>query len=134
MIALSPDTAIRLLLSVLPLLLLFVYLLLWFGWGRDPDMPTVIPLFAPSPGRTPGFLRFVRRMEADSVCFTAEILHLAVEGYIMIEEVDGEQTERKRKADASGKVYSLKRTEKRAPDAPGAEATLLEALFEDGGK
>jgi len=49
-------------LVALPLLLLFVYLLLWLRWGKDPPMPVIIPLFSPSRDRTPGFLRYVSRM------------------------------------------------------------------------
>ncbi len=109
-------------LAALPLLLLFVYLLLWLRWGKDPPMPVVIPLFSPSPEKTPGFLRYVSRMGMDDACFTAEILHLAVKGYIVIKKQEPEK-----KSDKA--LYSLQRTEKDPPGLPGAEKLLLAALF-----
>ena len=112
-------------LVALPLLLLFVYFLLWLRWGKDPPMPVVIPRFSPSGNGTPGFLRYVSRMGMDDACFTAEILHLAVKGYIAIRKQEPEKK--------SGKdVYSLRRTGKAAPETPGAVSLLLAALFPGG--
>ena len=109
-------------LVALPLLLLLVYLLLWLRWGKDPPMPVIIPLFSPSTDKTPGFLRYVSRMGMDDACFTAEILHLAVKGFIAIKKQESEKK--------SGKaLYSLQRTEKASPELPGAEKLLLAALF-----
>jgi uncharacterized membrane protein YgcG len=85
-------------------------------------MPVVIPLFSPSPEKTPGFLRYVSRMGMDDACFTAEILHLAVKGYIVIKKQEPEK-----KSDKG--PYSLQRTEKDPPGLPGAEKLLLAALF-----
>jgi len=109
-------------LAALPLLLLFVYLLLWLRWGKDPPMPVIIPLFSPSTDKTPGFLRYVSRMGMDDACFTAEILHLAVKGYIAIKKQEPEK-----KSDKT--LYSLQRKEKAPPEVPGAEKLLLAALF-----
>ena len=109
----------------LPLLLLFVYLLLWLRWGKDPPMSVIIPLFSPSTDATPGFLRYVSRMGMDDACFTAEILHLAVKGYITIKKQQPEK-----KSDKA--VYSLMRTAKVAPEASGSVHPLLAVLFADG--
>ena len=109
----------------LPFILLYVYLVLWFRWGKDPPMPVVIPLFSPPPGRTPGFLRYVSRMGIDDACFSSEILNLAVKGYILIKKrAPGENTELP--------LFSLVRTPKPPPEAPGSEKTLLNALFGRG--
>ncbi|MBL3540613.1 DUF2207 domain-containing protein [Aminivibrio sp.] len=75
-----------------PLLLLLYYVLAWIRWGKDPPRKPVIPLFAPSAGNGPGFLRFVRRMGMDNACFTAEILNLAVKGFLKIEEMSLEES------------------------------------------
>ncbi len=109
-------------LVALPLLLLLVYILLWLRWGKDPPMPVVIPLFSPSSGRTPGFLRYVSRMGMDDACFTAEVLNLAVKGYITIKKQEPEE-------DSEKAIYSLQRTQKPSPHVPGAEKLLLTALF-----
>jgi len=74
-----------------PLLLLLYYALAWIRWGKDPPRKPVIPLFSPTAGNGPGFLRFVRRMGMDNSCFTAEILNLAVRGFLKIEEMSLEE-------------------------------------------
>jgi len=61
-------------------------------------------------------------MGMDDACFTAEILHLAVKGYIVIKKQEPEK-----KSDKA--LYSLQRTEKDPPGLPGAEKLLLAALF-----
>jgi len=106
----------------LPLLLLFTYFLLWLRWGKDPPMPVVIPLFSPSTGRTPGFLRYVSRMGMDDTCFSAEVLNLAVKGYITIKKQEPEKPSEK-------EFYLLQRTQKPPPEIPGAEKLLLTTLF-----
>ena len=70
----------------LPLALALLYYLLWLRWGKDPPMPTIIPVFAATEGRTPGFLRYVRRMGMDNTCFAADLLNLAVKGHVKIED------------------------------------------------
>lgn len=124
-------------LVALPLLLCLVYVLLWLRWGKDPPMPTIIPLFSAAPGRTPGFLRYVRRMGMDNTCFAAEILNLAVKGHLVIEELTPEQLAQRSGATGffgglaarfSGRTYSLKRTETSGP-VSGAEKALFSALF-----
>ena len=124
----------------LPILLGLVYALLWLRWGKDPPMPTIIPLFSASAGRTPGFLRYVRRMGMDNTCFTADILNLAVKGHIVIEELSTEQLAKRSGATGffgslaarlAGKTYALKRTESPAPVSPAGKA-LFSTLFAYG--
>ncbi len=121
----------------LPVLLGILYALLWLRWGKDPSMPAIIPLFSASAGRTPGFLRYVRRMGMDNTCFAADILNLAVKGHLVIEELTTEQLAKRSGATGffgslaarmAGKTYALKRTESPAPVSP-AEKALFSALF-----
>jgi len=121
----------------LPVLLGILYALLWLRWGKDPSMPAIIPLFSASAGRTPGFLRYVRRMGMDNTCFAADILNLAVKGHLVIEELTPEQLAKRSGATGffgslaarmAGKTYALKRTESPAPVSP-AEKALFSALF-----
>ncbi|MDD3918084.1 MAG: DUF2207 domain-containing protein, partial [Synergistaceae bacterium] len=121
----------------LPILLGILYALLWLRWGKDPSMPAIIPLFSASAGRTPGFLRYVRRMGMDNTCFAADILNLAVKGHLVIEELTTEQLAKRSGATGffgslaarmAGKTYALKRTESPAPVSP-AEKALFSALF-----
>jgi uncharacterized membrane protein YgcG len=121
----------------LPVLLGILYALLWLRWGKDPYMPAIIPLFSASAGRTPGFLRYVRRMGMDNTCFAADILNLAVKGHLVIEELTTEQLAKRSGATGffgslaarmAGKTYALKRTESPAPVSP-AEKALFSALF-----
>ena len=124
----------------LPVLLGILYALLWLRWGKDPSMPAIIPLFSASAGRTPGFLRYVRRMGMDNTCFAADILNLAVKGHLVIEELTTEQLAKRSGATGffgslaarlAGKTYALKRTESPAPVSP-AEKALFSALFAYG--
>ena len=121
----------------LPILLGMAYALLWLRWGKDPPMPTIIPLFSASAGRTPGFLRYVRRMGMDNTCFAADILNLAVKGHLVIQELTPEQLAERSgstgffgglAARLAGRTYALTRTESPAP-VSGAEKTLFSALF-----
>jgi uncharacterized membrane protein YgcG len=85
-------------------------------------MPVIIPLFSPASDKTPGFLRYVSRMGMDDTCFTAEVLNLAVKGYITIRKQEPEEGSKKA-------IYSLERTQKPSPEVPGAEKLLLTLLF-----
>lgn len=121
----------------LPILLGILYALLWLRWGKDPPMPTIIPLFSASDGRTPGFLRYVRRMGMDNTCFAADILNLAVKGHLVIRELTPGQLAKQTgsagflmglAACLAGTTYALKRTDSPAP-VSGAEKALFSALF-----
>ncbi len=124
--------------------LLLVYVLLWLRWGKDPPMPAIIPLFAPQGGKSPGFLRYIRRMGMDKTCFAAEILNLAVRGHLVIQELSPEEFLAYKgagegflgglaslSAKLMGKIYLLKRC-KSSFSPSRLESTLLSALFPSG--
>ena len=131
-----------------PLLLLAYYIAIWLRWGKDPQKRSVIPLFGPLEGHSPGFLRYVRRMRMDNACFTAEILNLAVKGFITIEELTlQESMERLGQLGESGLVkgmmslasklagkrYSLHLVRRRLREktTTEGEALLISTLFEE---
>ncbi|GAB1399527.1 DUF2207 domain-containing protein [Aminivibrio sp.] len=131
-----------------PLLLLVYYVAAWLRWGKDPPKRSIIPLFAPSEGHSPGFLRYVRRMEMDNACFTAEILNLAVKGFITIEEMTLDEAMQRLgqigetglvkgmmslASKLAGKRYSLHlvRNRLREKTTSKEEALLISTLFAD---
>ncbi len=127
-----------------PLFLLLIYTLLWLRWGKDPPMPSIIPLFSPPGGRSPGFLRYIRRMGMDKTCFAAEILNLAVKGHLVIREMTPEEFLEYQgvgsgvlgglaslSARLMGKTYLLQKRQSSAA-VSGEEQSLLTALFPSG--
>lgn len=75
-------------LTGLTLLLLF-YLWRWHLHGRDPAPGSVFPQYMPPEGESPGGLRYLRRMGYDSRCFAADIVDMAVRGYLSIDRKKG---------------------------------------------
>ena len=136
-------------LALSPVLLLVYYVLAWLRWGKDPPRKPVIPLFSAPEGHSPGFLRYVRRMGIDNGCFTAEVLDLAVNGFLVIEETTLEKSlERRGKigekgimrgmvsvaSRLAGKRYSLKLRRDQLSRKPSTrlQGTVLSALFPRG--
>lgn len=70
-------------------LLLAFYLWRWHRHGRDPAPGPVFAQYAPPEGKTPGGLRFLRRMAYDDRCFAADLVDMAVRGYLRIERDEG---------------------------------------------
>jgi uncharacterized membrane protein YgcG len=73
------------LVALMGLLALLIYASIsWWRVGRDPRPGVVIPRYAPPENQTPGSLRFLRRMNYDMRCFSADLLTLAVAGHVRI--------------------------------------------------
>jgi len=68
------------------LLLLLYYFGTWTRFGRDPDMPTVIPLFEPPDGMSPASVGMVIEGSFENRLITPAMIHLAVKGLIRIDE------------------------------------------------
>ncbi|MFP6693102.1 MAG: DUF2207 domain-containing protein, partial [Pirellulales bacterium] len=77
------------------LLVLGYYIFSWIRVGRDPPGGTIVPRFESPENLSPASLRYLWRMDYDRTCFTAAILNMAANGYIAIEETDGEYTLRR---------------------------------------
>lgn len=80
------------------LLVLGFYLVSWSRVGKDPEAGTVIPLFAPPPGFSPGAVRYLMRMGFDDRTVAAAVVDMAVKGYLAIENIGKEYTLHKRGA------------------------------------
>ncbi|MDD3767967.1 MAG: DUF2207 domain-containing protein [Aminobacterium colombiense] len=132
-----------------PLLLLAYYAAAWHRWGNDPPRKPVIPLFTPTKGIGPGFMRYVKRLGMDNACFTAEILNLAVRGFIVIEELTFEESVKRLgllgnsdlmkkvvsfSSSLAGKRYSLKLNQEQLSRKKRSieEDILISALFDEG--
>lgn len=57
----------------------------WNAVGRDPKPGIVIARYDPPQDATPAALRFIQRMGHDNRCFSADVLALAVAGFLNIE-------------------------------------------------
>lgn len=95
------------------LLVLAWYLAQWSRVGRDPKPGTIIPLYEPPAGHTPGALRYVERMGWDDRCVAADIVDAAVRGAIRIDDGDGD--------------YRIERAGN--PDLPAIESRLVADLL-----
>ncbi|MDR1917060.1 MAG: DUF2207 domain-containing protein [Synergistaceae bacterium] len=80
----------KVLFSVFLMLIIFVYYFgAWYLFGRDPTKGTVIPLYTPPNGVEPGFAKFLKDMRYSDDCLAADIIQLAVIGFIRFRERDG---------------------------------------------
>ena len=68
------------------------YFFVWTKVGRDPARGVVVPLFAPPKGFSAAATRYVYRMGYDRKAFAAAIVSMAVKGYLVISEDDGDYT------------------------------------------
>ncbi|MDR3333120.1 MAG: DUF2207 domain-containing protein [Synergistaceae bacterium] len=83
-------TSNSLVFTVLFVTLVFVYYAgAWYIFGRDPEMGVIIPLYRPPKGIEPGFARYLRRMEYSDDCMAADIIQLAIMGYLYFEDENG---------------------------------------------
>lgn len=70
-------------------LLLLYYVWIWNKVGRDPPGRVVIPEYEPPSGISPGAMRYLLEMRYDDRCFAADVLDLAVQGHLVIDETRG---------------------------------------------
>ena len=109
------------------LLLLIYYIFTWLKYGRDPQAPTVYPLFESPNNISPAILGYVNNQYYKQELVTASIVNLAVKGYLKINET--------RDSILFGLIdktkYSLTRLKKSDTSLPLEEKALLEKLFEE---
>jgi len=99
------------------LALLAYYFVIWFKVGRDPQKGLIIPLYGPPQGLSPAAVRFVKRMGFDDKAFAATLVHMAVEGRLIIEDQAGD--------------FTLRRPQTKPPSPlTGPEAKILSKLFQ----
>ena len=102
------------------LLLAAFYAIRWMGIGRDPPPGSVFPRYAPPDDFGPGELRSLQRMDTDRLAFTADVVDMAVRGFLQIHGGGKDEWRLVREPDAR-------------PDALTASQRALAArLFRDG--
>jgi len=65
------------------------YYIAWRRAGRDPPKGTVVPIFSPPDGLSPGAMRYVSEMGFDNQVFAAALVDMGVRGHIRMVEEDG---------------------------------------------
>lgn len=73
------------------IILLLYYIITWYKYGVDPPKPTVIPEFNPPSGISPASLGMLHKGYFWGELISASIVHLAVNGYLRIEEKSKDQ-------------------------------------------
>ena len=68
------------------LLLMGFYAGRWLLVGRDPPPGPIFPRYQPPKGFSPGELRVMRRMGHDHTSFAADVMDMAVRGFLQIHE------------------------------------------------
>lgn len=75
-----------LLIGLLGLAVLWAYYLrVWNRVGRDPKPGVIIAEYEPPEGMTPAELRYIQKMAYDDRCFSADVVAMAVGGFLTIE-------------------------------------------------
>ncbi len=95
----------------------------WRQVGRDPRPGVVIARYEPPAGHSPAGIRYLRRMGYDNRCFSCDLLALAVDGVLRIDQ---------RKKKISRDEWSLERTAASSGEATPAQQALLSGLFTGG--
>lgn len=119
--------AVAVLGGIITLLLLIYYFVTWSRFGRDPDMPTVIPLFEPPDAMSPSSTGMVLAGGFRNRLITPAMIDLAVKGLIRIEE--------KKEAPLPGLVTKETYTVVRLNDGKGLpkeERELFDRMFGTG--
>lgn len=74
---------------LIPIVVLFIMLRLWFERGRDPrGRGTIVPQYEPQDELTPAEVGVIYDERVQNKDITAEIIHLAVLGYIKIHQIE----------------------------------------------
>jgi uncharacterized membrane protein YgcG len=95
----------------------------WQRVGRDPSKGVIIARYTPPAGHSPASVRYVSKMKYDTRCFSADILALAVAGFIRIARED--KLLRK-------DLWTLERTRKASTnELHRSESALLASIFKN---
>ena len=105
---------------------LFWYLFSWNKWGRDIKRKAIIPLYYPPKESSPAFMKYAQELKVDKNSLSANILDLAVRGYIRIEE-------QKEKGFLKDSVTYILHKEKDDYDKLPKELELIMSHFFDDG-
>ncbi|PKL96930.1 MAG: hypothetical protein CVV17_13070, partial [Gammaproteobacteria bacterium HGW-Gammaproteobacteria-7] len=74
--------------------LLAFYVLRWRRFGVDPQPGALFARYLPPEGHSPAGIRYLRKMAYDARCFAADVVDMAVRGFLVIERLDQDGSER----------------------------------------
>ncbi|MGW8264720.1 MAG: DUF2207 domain-containing protein [Longimicrobiales bacterium] len=74
----------------LPIFSFLIMFQVWRIWGRDPERRTIAPRYEPPEGLSPGEVGTLMDNRPDKRDVTAILVHLAIQRYLRIEEVESE--------------------------------------------
>jgi uncharacterized membrane protein YgcG len=98
------------------LILIFVYFLyFWFKVGKDPARGTIFPQFKLPFKMSPAEVRYVMHMGYDHKVFASAVVHMAVKGFLNIEQDE--------------KTYALVRVKNDTADLTSEERKIADGLF-----
>lgn len=114
---------------VTPLILLVFYLLFfyydnWRKFGKDPEKPVVIPQFKSPKNLSPASLGYIDKGKFDASLVTANLVDLAVKGFIKINESKDD------KESFLSRIFILKKITQSSDRLQNDEYLLLNRLFE----
>jgi uncharacterized membrane protein YgcG len=82
-------------------LLLGVYYRNWRKYGRDPEMPVVVPSFHPPFNWSPAVLRYVFKKQVDNKVFSVALINMAVKKALTISGEKNKYAIRKKEGDST---------------------------------
>ncbi len=103
--------------------LLPYYLFTWWKHGQDPPMPASYPIWNAPDDLSAASINYIQQGKHESKSFTASIIHLAIQGYLKIEETV------KKGFLTKSRHYQLIKLKDPEDDIPAEEKNLLVVLF-----
>ncbi len=114
-----------LLLVILASIFLFPYFIYtWIKYGQDPPTPASYPLWGPPDELSAASINYIHKGKHDSKGFTASIVHLAIKGYLQIEEMV------KKGFFSKSRKYELVKVKEPDEHLPDEETQLMRVLFQ----
>ncbi len=99
------------------------YIYTWWKYGRDPATPASYPIWEAPDGLSAASINYIERGSHHNKSFTASVVHLAIQGYLRIEEMI------KKGFLSKSRQFELIKL-KPADDAlPAEEARIMQTLF-----
>ena len=107
---------------IIPALIAFIYFIIWINFIRDKSSKVIAPVFSPPGDIDPGSVRYAMQRRLDVSCFEANLINLAVKGYILVNHEPA--------SSGIDKISYISRTNKIiSDDLSAAEASLLKKVF-----
>ncbi|MCB0664310.1 MAG: DUF2207 domain-containing protein [Saprospiraceae bacterium] len=106
--------------------LLPYYLYTWWKYGQDPPSPTPYPIWNAPDDLSAASIGYINKGRHESKSFTASIVHLAIKGYLKIEEIE------KKGFFSKSKNFDLIKLRASDSALPAEERQVFDSLFSGG--